>query len=119
MINLDGELIGINESCAMHPFENAATAIQIAIERLDGMRAGECTGATLPLAKNGLDLMDSMGSTRPIVFEPADPLGGRHENVVRDVFSDSVWDASDWTIRSSRVCRVSCRKVRTDNSVQV
>lgn len=99
LVNLDGELIGINESCAMHPFENAATAAAVAIDRLEGMLAGECTGATLPLAKNGLDLVDTMGSTRPVVFEPADPAGGRHEPEVREVFSDSVWDASDWTIR--------------------
>ena len=99
MVNLQGELIGINESCAMHPFENAATAAQIAIERFDGMRAGECTGATLPLAKNGLDLMDAMAASRPIVFEPADISGGRHSGDVRDVFTDAVWDASDWTIR--------------------
>jgi serine protease Do len=99
LINLDGELIGINESCAMHPFENAATAVRVAIERLDGMRAGECTGATLPLVKNGLDLMDSMAASRPIVFEPADPSGGRHSGVARGAFVDAVWDASDWTIR--------------------
>ena len=99
MLNLDGELIGINESCAMHPFENAATAARVAIERLEGMRAGECTGATLPLVKNGLDLMDSMAASRPIVFEPADPSGGRHAGNVRRAFEDAVWEASDWTIR--------------------
>ena len=41
LVNLDGELIGINESCAMHPFENAATAAASFLPVFWGHRALE------------------------------------------------------------------------------
>ena len=99
LIDLDGFLIGINESCAGHPFENAATTVQIAIDRMDGMLRGESTGATLPSAEEGYVLDPNGPSTRPIIFDAANEFGGRNAEEVRSVFADSVWDAADWTVR--------------------
>ena len=100
MLNLAGEIIGINESCAMHPFENAASSSAVALKYYDAMLEGTCSGKTLPLARrNDFDHLSDEHSTLPIVFEPADISGGRHANDVRGVFDDAVWDASDWTLR--------------------
>ena len=99
LIDLDGNLIGINESCAGHPFENAATSAMIALNRMEGMLRGESTGLTLPKAERGFALNPNGPSTRPIVFDQADEFGGRNANDVRSAFSDSVWDAADWTVR--------------------
>ena len=100
MVDMNGVLIGINESCAMHPFENAATSVNIAKERYESMRAGNCTGATLAHVKDNLQLFEGMSNaTRPIVFQRADTASGRHAGDVKGAFADAVWDASDWTIR--------------------
>jgi serine protease Do len=99
LIDLEGNLIGINESCAGHPFENAATAVKVAIERMDAMLRSESSGASLPDPESGLELDSSLPSTHQIIFDPANEFGGRNAMDVRGAFDDATWDASDWVVR--------------------
>lgn len=99
LIDLEGNIIGINESCAGHPFENAATAVKVAIERMDAMLRGESSGASLPDPKAGFELNSNLPTTHPIIFDPANEFGGRNAMDVRSAFEDATWDASDWSVR--------------------
>ncbi|MEC8560348.1 MAG: trypsin-like peptidase domain-containing protein [Planctomycetota bacterium] len=98
-VDLKGRLIGINESCAQHPFENASTAINVAIGHFEDMVNGISGGATLPELGENLRALDSAESTHPIVFQPADLDNGRNDRAMRRVLEEACSEAARWTIR--------------------
>ena len=98
-VDLEGRLIGINESCAQHPYENASTAINVAQKHFDNMLQGISGGATLPRLEENLELLDANSTTNPIIFQPADINDGRNDIAMRKVLEKVTRDASKWMVR--------------------
>jgi S1-C subfamily serine protease len=99
LFTLDGRMVGINESVARHPHENAATAIEVALDRFDQMLFCVSGGATLPKLENDFQLLNDVPSTSPIIFDPYDARSGRDEPSMLNVLSSATWDAGDWVVR--------------------
>jgi S1-C subfamily serine protease len=99
LFNLDGLVVGINESVARHPHENAATAIEVALDRFDQMLFCVSGGATLPRLEDDFQLLEDVSSTQPIIFDPYDSDSGRDEPSMLNVLSSATWDAGDWVVR--------------------
>ena len=99
LFNLDGLVVGINESVARHPHENAATAIEVALDRFDQMLFCVSGGATLPRLEDDFQLLEDASSTQPIIFDPYDSDSGRDEPSMLNVLSSATWDAGDWVVR--------------------
>ena len=98
-VDLEGRLIGINESCAQHPYENASTAVNVAIKHFDDMVLGISGGATLPRLEENLKLLDAASTTNPIIFLPADVNDGRNSTAMRRVLEEITDDARQWSVR--------------------
>ena len=98
-VDLKGRLIGINESCAQHPYENATTAVNVANLHFDNMLQGISGGATLPRLEENLELLDANATTNPIIFQPANMNAGRNETSMRRVLEAVTDEASEWTVR--------------------
>ena len=98
-VDLEGRLIGINESCAQHPYENATTAVNVANLHFDNMLQGISGGATLPRLEENLELLDANATTNPIIFQPANMNAGRNETSMRRVLEAITDEASEWTVR--------------------
>ena len=99
LFTLDGLVVGINESVSRHPHENAATAIEVALDRFDQMLFCVSGGATLPQLENDYQLLNDVPSTYPIIFDPYDARSGRDEPSMLDVLTSATWDAGDWVVR--------------------
>lgn len=99
LLDMNGNVIGINESCARHPFQNAATAISVAIDKMPQMLQGISSGATLPNSADNFELENQNKGTRPLVYDEVNPNGGRNAPAVRAAFADASWDAADWIVR--------------------
>jgi len=99
LFTLDGVIVGINESVARHPHENAATAIEVALDRFDQMLFCVSGGATLPRLEDDFQLLSDVPSTSPIIFDPYDAGSGRDEPAMLNVLSSVTWDAGDWVVR--------------------
>ncbi len=99
LFTLDGLIVGINESVARHPHENAATAIEVALDRFDQMLFCVSGGATLPKLENDFQLLNDVPSTSPIIFDPYDARSGRDEPSMLNVLTSATWDAGDWVVR--------------------
>ena len=99
LFTLDGLVVGINESVSRHPHENAATAIEVALDRFDQMLFCVSGGATLPQLENDFQLLNDVPSTYPIIFDPYDSRSGRDEPSMLNVLTSATWDAGDWVVR--------------------
>jgi S1-C subfamily serine protease len=99
LFSLDGLVVGINESVARHPHENAATAIEVALDRFDQMLFCISGGATLPRPEDEFQLLEGAPSTNPIIFDPYDSRSGRDDPSMLNVLSSATWDAGDWVVR--------------------
>ena len=98
-VDLQGRLIGINESCAQHPYENASTAVNVAVKHFDDMLLGISGGATLPKLEENLKLLDADSTTNPIIFLPADTTDGRNSTAMRRVLQQVTAEAARWSFR--------------------
>jgi S1-C subfamily serine protease len=99
LFSLDGLVVGINESVSRHPHENAATAIEVALDRFDQMLFCVSGGATLPRLEDDFQLLEDVDSTHPIIFDPYDSRSGRDEPSMLNVLTSATWDAGDWVVR--------------------
>ena len=98
-VDLQGRLVGINESCAQHPYENASTSVNVALKHFDDMLLGISGGATLPKLEDNLKLLDAASTTNPIIFMPAEVNDGRNSIAMRRVLEQLTEDAMEWSVR--------------------